>query len=246
MKRFVRLILVFLFLACNCTSASAIIVFSENDYGCGWKNSYSEITTQNSFEIGTNIISFLAGNATSMTIMQLQHSGNWEQHPDSIINLANEIFTTIGVSVSTGNAELGVTDLSNVKMLFMTGHDSFSITDLQKTILKEFIDAGGLLFGDDCNNDTTDPSGFESSFRQLVIDLYGESLTVLPSDHLIFSSYHELDGNDFTYTLKGNGTQWGVKPLEFYNPNIDNQVAPKNNDGGGGCYINTLSTFYSK
>jgi len=236
MKSFVRFILVFLFLTFNCMSASAIIVFSENDYGCGWRNSgdNNEITTQNSFEIGINIASFLLDNSSSISIMQLKHSGNWDRHPESMINIANEVSAKLGITVTTGDAELGVTDLSNVKMLFMTGHNTFSITNSQKTILKEFIDAGGLLFGDDCNQDAATPSGFESSFRQLVNDLYGKSLVILPSDHPIYSSYYELDGNDFSYTQEGNGTQWGIKPIEFFDPKTDNDLCSNNDSDNDG------------
>jgi hypothetical protein len=198
----------------------AQIIYSDNDYGCGWENYASPITILNSYEIGTNIAIYASKGSASVTIMQIKHNGDYNPDPGSLQNLVNWINSNTSITATNGGfASLGVTDLSNVDMLYMTGHYPFSLSGVEKNALKSYLDNGGVLFVDDCSN-YLDNQGFETIFRNLVLEMYGSTLGVLPSEHAVYSSYYLLDGNDFSYTYSGNGTEWNQEPLEWINPSL--------------------------
>lgn len=190
------------------------IVYSDNDYGCGWENYASTITIENSYEIGVNIAVHASKGSGDVTIMQVVHSGDCNPDPGSLQNLVNQINSRTSVAASNGGwAFLGFTNLSNVDLLYITGHYPFSLSDVEKAALKSYLDGGGILFADDCSN-YLDNQGFETSFRNLVLAMYGSPLSVLLSDNPVYSSFYALDGTDFSYTAAGNGTQWNQEPLE--------------------------------
>jgi len=200
------------------------MIMSDNDYGCGWEfhPGWSSVSIVNSLEIAMNLAMFAAGGGNSLTIKQARYdahsstgNGSWMPDPGSIENLqqyANQFAARTGVQVQAGYADLNLTDLENVNLLYITAHYAFTLTDAAKASLKSFLDRGGVLFGDDCSG--AQDFGFEASFRQLANDLYGRSINVLSSDHPIYSSYFALNGNDFSYTYAGNGTELGQRPLE--------------------------------
>ncbi|MHC4211981.1 MAG: DUF4159 domain-containing protein [Planctomycetota bacterium] len=220
MKKLLIISLALIVLFLSDEAAYTQIIFSDNDYGCGWENYASSVTVENSYEIGVNVAVYASGGSGFMTIMQVIHSGDYNPDSGSLQHLVNEINSRTGVTVSNGGlATLGTTDLSNVDLLYITGHYPFSLSTDEKTALKDYLQDGGVLFADDCSN-YLDNEGFETSFRNLVNELYGGSLELLPSDHAIYSSYYSLDGSDFSYSASGNGTQWNTEPLEVFTPLI--------------------------
>jgi hypothetical protein len=207
---------------CNLALASTCIVYSDNDYGCGWENYASPVTIQNSFEIGVNMVVYVAKalyaaqTSGPVRIMQVIHSGDYNTDSGSLEILVAKVNASTKVkAIFGGVASLGTTDLSNVNLLYITGHYPFCPSANEKKALKNYLDKGGFLFADDCSN-ILDNDGFESSFRNLILDMYGTSLEVLPADHGIYSSFYTLDGKNFSYTAKGNGTEWNQEPLEGY------------------------------
>lgn len=196
--------------------SEAIIVYSDNDYSCGWENYAAATTIENSKKVGANLAHFAANGANSVEIRQLQHNGDWStDYPQNLSNLTSWIDQT-GLSASYGTAVLGSTDLSGVDMLLLTGHYDFSYNSSEVAVLKDYVEGGGLLFADDCSH--ADYSTFEQSFERLMQDMYGESMSVIPADHAIYSAYHNLDGNNYSYSAAGNGTEWNQKPLVMYSP----------------------------
>jgi hypothetical protein len=95
----------------------------------------------------------------------------------------------------------------------MTGHRPFTFSSVEKGALKAYLDNGGFLFVDDCANAHKNYP-FEACFRNLVIEMYGTPLKVLPPNHSVYSSFHKLAGNDFSFADNGRGTEWNKKPLE--------------------------------
>ena len=197
-----------------------VIIYTDNDYGCGWRNQDTTITINNSFEMGTNIAVYAANGSNTISIMQLIPSGSSDPHAQSVSNLASAIQTRTGKTATFGGyVSLGVTDLSNVHMIYTTGSSvAFSLTATQKAALKSFLDRGGVLLVDDCS--AAGVSTFETSFHTFVQELYGQSLSTLSSTNPIYSSYYSLSGTYFSYTDAGNGTQWGALPIKGLSINI--------------------------
>lgn len=215
-KKFFFIGCVLTLLICNPALKAVSIVYSDMDYGCGWENYASEVTIQNAYEVGVNLAVYAANNSGSVRIMQVIHGGDYDPDPGSLKNLVKEVNARTKVNaIDGGLAKLGQTDLSNVDMLYVTGHNGFILSPAEKAALKSYLDKGGLLLADDCSN-YQDNQGFEIGFRNVVSELYGVSLEKLPANHGIYSAFYTLDGNDFSYTAKGNGTEWNQEPLEGY------------------------------
>jgi hypothetical protein len=219
MKKLLIMNLALIVLFSSTKPAYTQIIYSDNDYGCGWENYASAITRTNSWELGVNLLEYASGGAGSVNMAQIIHNGDWNPDPSALPYLSSEYNSRTGNTMTYSNIDLATADLSAVRLLYITGHYPFSLSVDEKTALKNYLDSGGVLFADDCSNQS-DNEGFETSFRNLVFEMYGSSLQVLPSDHTIYSSYYTLDGNDFTHTYPGNGTQWNQEPLEGYTLSI--------------------------
>ena len=231
MNFFYSTILSFIIVIINFTPASSMIVFSDNDYGCGWENNAYTITIQNSWEVGTNLAVYAANGSKNINIMQIKYDGDWNPDPGSIENLRDQINLKTNLSVTTSSSELSYTSIHNVNMLYITGHEPFTLSEAEKFFLKFYIVKGGFLFADDCNNKETDDK-FEASFRAIVEDMFGTTLTIMPSNHLVYSSFYSLNGDDFSYSDIGNGTQWNTEPLEFFVPSYKLEIhSDSDNDG---------------
>ncbi|UCD91595.1 MAG: DUF4159 domain-containing protein, partial [Methanobacteriota archaeon] len=141
-----------------------------------------------------------------ITIYQVWHNGDYNPDPNSLHNLITELNArTSHLAVHGGFARLGVDDISDAAMLYITGHDPFSFSDSERTALKAYLESGGLLFADDCDH-WLDVGGFETNFRNEMQIILGQTLTDLPTDHPVFSSFYVTGG-----TLP---TQWNNEPLQ--------------------------------
>ncbi len=228
MKKFAAIcFLLSLLMLGNVGGVNATMIFSDNDYTCGWENYASNITNTNSFEIGMNLAVYAAGNKSNISFAQLNYGGgDWNTDmPADMNNLQSYIKTQLpSANVTWGTATFDT--LGDYKLIIMAGHNAFTISSENTAKLKAWIDGGGVLFVDDCNNAAASP--FLTSFNALILNMYGISnagLTPLPASHLLFSSYYALDGSDFSYSFSGNGTEWNQNPLRGYE-NHPNQTVP--------------------
>jgi hypothetical protein len=193
--------------------AHATVVYSDNDYGCAWNLEGSVITSTNSWEMGVNLLEFASGGADTAYTAQIIHNGDWNPDPAALEHLSSQYGARTGHTMLYSTVDLSVADLSNIDLLYLTGHYAFSLSAGAETALRQYLDAGGVLFVDDCSN-YLDTEGFETDFRSVILDMYGQPLGVLPSNHALYSSYYALDGGDFSYTYAGNGTEWNQERLE--------------------------------
>lgn len=208
--------IILVFFTSSLVCGDLAIVYSDNDYGCGWENYADYVTVTNSYETGINVAAYAANGSGVVRIMQIRHNGDWLPDPNSIQNFVNRINSTTSIhAYFLGYADLGATNLSQVDMLYITGHNWFSFSDGERAALKSYLDSGGLLFADDCSN-IQDYQGFETSFRTEVYKMYQANLKVITGDHDLYAMYYALDGFNFSYSLPGNGTVWNNEPLEGF------------------------------
>ncbi|MBI4651760.1 DUF4159 domain-containing protein [Candidatus Desantisbacteria bacterium] len=219
-------------------TANASMIYSDNDYSCGWENYASDITNTNSFEIAVNLAVF-AGGRNNISIAQLNYGGggDWNtDYPTDLYNIKTKINAQLPLANVTINdlpagADLATADLSVYDLLIMVGHNDFIIGSDGQARLKCYLDAGGVLFVDDCAGSDS-VSGFENGFNNLIYGMYGitnASLVNLPVTHQIYNSYYILNGNDFSWTYAGNGTEWAQRPLRGYenHPEENNPTVPE-------------------
>lgn len=241
MKRFLLFLgVISLILGGAFGNVDATMLYSDNDYGCGLENYASATTIANSLEVGINI-SVYAGGTQDISIAQLDYgSGDWSTDlPTDMDFLAQNLVSEVGATVTLGSgtysgnyaagASLAIDDLFDFDLLFMTGHNPFTINAANTAKLKAYIDGGGVLWVDDCEGSPA-VSSFETSFNTLIFNMYGitnASMDVIDPNHLLYSSFYQLDGTNFSYTAAGLGTEWAQIPLKGYENDPGQVVVPE-------------------
>jgi len=96
-------------------------------------------------------------------------------------------------------------------IVFLSGHESPRLTDIQKTLLKRYVDEGGFLFAEACCGDQR----FATGFRQLMGELFKETpLKPLGPGHPIWVAHAPVPP-----TFVGlEGIEMGCKTVVVFSP----------------------------
>ena len=107
---------------------------------------------------------------------------DYDPDPGVLQNICNHwndlyAFGSAAMMVNKGFVTLTSGALSNLDMLFVTGHLPFSLTSGEKIALRSFVQNGGIIWADDCSNSSDEMSSINYSAFQTTM---GHVLT--PSD----------------------------------------------------------------
>ena len=147
-------------------------------------------------------------------------SGDWDYNPKVAANVLDAVvqYTNIPVYPEEVVITADSDELLAFPFLFMTGHKLVRFSDAERANLVRFVDAGGLLFSDDCNHDVDGlyARSFEEEMRR-TFDAPGpadELMPKLPNDHPLYRSFfHYPDGPPQTaHELNG----WGDDMVHEY------------------------------
>ncbi|MBI2059026.1 MAG: DUF4159 domain-containing protein [Nitrospirae bacterium] len=120
--------------------------------------------------------------------------GNWDPYPSALTSLMTALVSRTSVDASLERAEISLRDpaLFRYPLLFMMGDQSFPpFGDAEVRALRQYLDAGGILFVDDGFGVEND--GFHASFTRLVQQLYpGRKLELMDEDHAVYVAFHLL------------------------------------------------------
>jgi hypothetical protein len=86
-----------------------------------------------------------------------------------------------------------VGELLNSPILFINGHEKPLLTDLQKEMLKQYIEEGGFVMAEACCG----REAFAKGFRELMKELFDKEMTPLPADHGIYRAHAIVNPNQF-------------------------------------------------
>lgn len=126
--------------------------------------------------------------------------------------LAWQIFDARRVEVRT-NEELRhlVADLLQSPIVYFNGHEAPRFTDVEKSLLKQYLDQGGFLFAEACCGRRE----FDQGFRQLMRELFPETpLKPLPAEHPVWRAHALIPPAEF----KLEGIDMGCKTVVIYSP----------------------------
>lgn len=85
--------------------------------------------------------------------------------------------------------------------LFMTGHHTFALTDVEIENLRAHVTRGGFLLATACCGS----EGFTQSFERDIAKVFPEHrLTALPPDHPVFEVPYRVDRVTHVYTYRAN------------------------------------------
>jgi hypothetical protein len=106
-------------------------------------------------------------------------------------------------------AEVG--SLLQSPIVFLSGHEAPRLTEIQKTLLKRYIDEGGFLFAEACCGDRK----FTAGFRQLMGELFKETpLKPLGPAHPIWTAHAPVPPN----FVGLEGIEMGCKTVVVFSP----------------------------
>ena len=141
-------------------------------------------------------------------------SGDWDYNPKVAANVLDSIVQYTSIPVYKDEVVIGAssTELASFPFLFMTGHKLVRFTAAERSALRAYADAGGLLFSDDCNHDVN--GLYAKSFEQEMRAIFPDSpLAPLPAAHPIYRSFFRFNGPPQTsHELNG----WGDNIVHEY------------------------------
>src|ERR1700682_6109881 len=82
-------------------------------------------------------------------------SGDWDYNPKVAANVLDAVvqYTEIAIYPQEVVIAPDSAELPAFPFLFMTGHKLVRFTQAERQNLARYVEAGGLLFSDDCNHD---------------------------------------------------------------------------------------------
>ena len=163
-------------------------------------------------------------------------TGDWDYNPKVAANILNSVveYTTIPVYPEEVVITASSDDLLAFPFLFMTGHKLVRFSGQERERLKAYVEAGGLLFSDDCNHDVN--GLYARSFEQEMKITFpqGGEMPKLPRTHPIYRSFFTFDEGPPTTSHELNG--WGDEIVHDYLRGV--QYGTGNNRRMGVLYSN--------
>ena len=162
-------------------------------------------------------------------------SGDWDYNPKVAANVLDSIVQYTSIPVYKDEVVIGAssTELASFPFLFMTGHKLVRFTAAERSALRAYADAGGLLFSDDCNHDVN--GLYAKSFEQEMRAIFPDSpLAPLPAAHPIYRSFFRFSGPPQTsHELNG----WGDNIVHEYLKGVErrNRLAVLYSNKDYGC-----------
>ena len=143
-------------------------------------------------------------------------SGDWDYNPKVAANVLDAVMQYTEIPVYPEEVVIGAdsTELLAFPFLFMTGHKLVRFSAAERENLVKFVDAGGLLFSDDCNHDVDGlyAKSFEEEMRRA---FPGQTtLAKLPNSHRLYSSFFKFPDGPPQTSHEMNG--WGDDMVHDY------------------------------
>ncbi len=192
------------------------VVSAAHDLSCGWDGHTHEegerVDIGDAQRIGTNMAAYALayyrpglmfsqrvqyekkeGVADSdFFVGRIKHDGDWNSDMDGLQNLMLEVDreTKVRVNFKVSEVDLLKSDLFSYPFLYMSGHNSFSLQDVERSNLRQYLMKGGFLLADSCCG----RSAFDRSFRKEMSKIFPDrKLEVLAPDSEICRIHYKLD-----------------------------------------------------
>jgi RNA polymerase sigma factor (sigma-70 family) len=161
---------------------------------------------------------FLATGRAPVLMNKLRHGpgDDWNNDPDDVRNIVNVVSKDWKALLTwqvVDSKTAAVTDLLRAPILFINGHKPPEFTDLEKQVLREYVERGGFIFAEACCGS----GDFDRGFRTLVAEMFpnqDDQLRPLAEDHAIWRAKHRLTPG--IYPLWG--IRRGARTAVIYSP----------------------------
>ncbi|HEV3204931.1 MAG TPA: DUF4159 domain-containing protein [Gemmataceae bacterium] len=172
---------------------------------------------------------FLSKGRTPILISKLVHlpDDDWNNDRNDARNLVDyaskELFNKQPLAWQIFDAKRGILDNTREERLrlagdllqspiaYFNGHKAPRFTPAEESVLKEYVDQGGFMFGEACCGQPA----FDQGFRNLMTQLFPDNpLKPLPPEHPIWRTHALVNPADF----KLEGIEMGCKTVVVYSP----------------------------
>jgi hypothetical protein len=194
----------------------AAVIFTPYDLSCGWDGHTHEkgerVDVGDAQRIGTNMVAYALAYYRSglmfchrvqyqkkeeiadsdFFVGRLKHEGDWNTDSDGLQNLMLEVEkdTKVKVNFKVKDVDPLRSDMFSFPFLYMSGHDSFTFTDAERSNLREYLTRGGFLLADSCCG----RAAFDASFRREMAKIFPDKkLELLSPDSEICRIHYNLD-----------------------------------------------------
>ncbi len=182
------------------------------DVSCGWDGLADSAehrclgyTADSARALGANLMAYItAEHATAMplsralrfadatpekhgrlTVAQVKYAGPWRTREAGISMLLNVFHEQTKIPVRFAQEEAAFTSkkLSEIPLLYMTGHEVFVLTPAERDGLREYLRRGGTLLAEACCG----REGFDAALRREIAAAFPDAaLAPIPAGHMIF------------------------------------------------------------
>lgn len=202
----------------------------------GWQDSvedhYQAYEAESSFKLGINIFSYAsamrawAKNAAhamkfvdkdktesdKVSIVQVAYDGVWKTRHAGISVLLHTFNqqTDVPVKFKIKEMKLSNREIFNAPLLYLTGHEHFTLNKSEALQLRQYLQNGGFLFAEACCG----RKGFDMAFRQAMKSVLPTSrLKPLPQSSSLFQYPHQITTLGVTPTLAQDLGKAAVPPV---------------------------------
>ena len=138
--------------------------------------------------------------AGSMNIAQIIYDGEWKTRHVGLSMLLSQYNVKTGVPVKFSTHEMRLTDpkLLDSPVIYMTGHESFTLKPDEVTALRNYLTHGGLLIAEACCG----RKAFDVSFRETMARVMpGVAFNTLRPGHPLFRMPNDISSMKITPAL---------------------------------------------
>lgn len=140
---------------------------------------------------GVKFVDRPESSADKVALVQVVYDGIWKtRHAGlSVILQTFNRKTDVPVKYTVKEARLTDPAIFNAPLLYLTGHEYFTLRKSEAEQLKKYLENGGFLLAEACCG----RKGFDLSFRQLMAAVFpGNPLKSIPPDNAIFRTPNDV------------------------------------------------------
>lgn len=202
----------------------------------GWQDAveaqYQAYEAESAFKLGVNIFSYASAmrawaknaaqamkyvdkpeaSSDKVAIVQVVYDGVWKTRHVGMSVLLHTFNQQTDVQVKYNIKELRLTNpaIFNAPLLYLTGHEHFTLSDKEILQLRQYLQNGGFLFAEACCG----RKGFDLAFRQLMKKVLPTSrLHSIDKSSDLFNYPHQLTALGVTPTLQQELGKAAVPPI---------------------------------
>ncbi|MDD2599463.1 MAG: DUF4159 domain-containing protein [Kiritimatiellae bacterium] len=139
--------------------------------------------------------------ANKVAMVQIVYDGVWKTRHAGLSVILQTFNMKTDVPVKFAIKELRLTDpeIFNAPLLYLTGHEHFTLKQSEAVQLKKYLENGGFLLAEACCG----RKGFDLAFRNIMAALFpGSPMKAIPQDNAIFHMPNNVEKVGVTPVLQ--------------------------------------------